>query len=79
MNVGNPEEHTVLEVAELALEVTGSDSSIVFSALPLDDPIRRCPDITLAGTKLGWKPEVTLRDGLTRTGAWYRSQVGVGS
>jgi nucleoside-diphosphate-sugar epimerase len=79
MNVGNPEEHTVLELAKLALDVTDSDSSIEFSALPLDDPIRRCPDITLARTKLGWSPEVTLRDGLARTCAWYRTQVGAGS
>jgi nucleoside-diphosphate-sugar epimerase len=79
MNVGNPEEHTVLELAKLALEVTDSDSPIVFSALPLDDPIRRCPDITLARTKLGWAPEVTLREGLARTSEWYRTQVGAGS
>jgi dTDP-glucose 4,6-dehydratase len=79
MNIGNPEEHTVLELAKLALEVTDSASSIVFSDLPLDDPIRRCPDITLARNQLGWSPEVTLRDGLTRTAAWYRTQVGAGS
>jgi dTDP-glucose 4,6-dehydratase len=79
MNVGNPEEHTVLELAKLALEVTGSASSIGFSELPLDDPIRRCPDITLARDQLGWTPEVSLRDGLARTGAWYRTQVGAGS
>ena len=79
MNVGSPEEHTVLELAKLALEVTDSASSIVFSALPLDDPIRRCPDITLARTRLGGSPEVPWREGLARTGAWYRPQLGAGA
>ena len=56
MNLGNPDEFTVLELAKLVLEVTGSDSEIVFEPLPVDDPTRRCPDITLAHRELGWKP-----------------------
>jgi dTDP-glucose 4,6-dehydratase len=73
MNVGNPDEQTVLELAKLVLEVTGSASSIVFTDLPDDDPARRCPDITLAREVLGWSPRVDLRTGLERTYAWYRT------
>jgi dTDP-glucose 4,6-dehydratase len=76
MNLGNPDEHTVLEVAKLVLEVTGSASPIEFHDLPDDDPTRRRPDITLAGTVLGWSPQIDLRDGLERTYAWYRDRVG---
>jgi dTDP-glucose 4,6-dehydratase len=73
MNIGNPDEFTILELAEAVIEVTGSDSSLVFSELPVDDPQRRRPDIGLAQSALGWKPAVTLADGLARTAAWYRS------
>ncbi len=72
MNIGNPEEYTVLDVARLVLEVTGSSSEIVFEPLPPTDPVRRCPDITLARRELGWEPRVSLRDGLVRTLEWYR-------
>ena len=72
MNIGSPDEHTVLEVAELVLEVTGSTSEIVFEPLPVDDPVRRRPDISLAMRELGWQPRVSLRDGLERTLEWYR-------
>ena len=72
MNIGNPEEHTILEVARLVIELTGSSSDIAFRPLPADDPIRRCPDITLAKRHLGWKPEVGLADGLRKTIAWFR-------
>jgi dTDP-glucose 4,6-dehydratase len=67
VNVGNPVEHTLLELAQVVLEVTGSDSEIVFEALPTDDPQVRQPDITLARDILGWEPEVELREGLRRT------------
>jgi dTDP-glucose 4,6-dehydratase len=73
MNIGNPDEQTVLELAKLVLEVTGSPSSIVFTDLPDDDPARRCPDITLARQVLGWSPRVDLRTGLERTYAWYQT------
>ncbi|HEY8217431.1 MAG TPA: UDP-glucuronic acid decarboxylase family protein [Acidimicrobiia bacterium] len=74
MNLGNPVEHTILEVAKLVLDVTGSSSEVTFESLPPDDPARRCPDISLAERELGWQPVVPLRDGLVRTLEWYRSR-----
>jgi dTDP-glucose 4,6-dehydratase len=71
MNIGNPDEFTVLELARTVLEVTGSDSEIAFEPLPVDDPTRRRPDITLATEMLGWRPEVDLREGLARTYEWF--------
>jgi len=71
MNIGNPDEFTVLELARAVLEVTGSESEIVFEPLPVDDPTRRRPDITLATEMLGWRPEVDLREGLARTYEWF--------
>src|SRR5579875_2871650 len=67
VNVGNPNEFTLLELAETVLEVTGSSSEIVYEAMPTDDPQVRQPDITLARELLGWEPEVDLREGLRRT------------
>jgi dTDP-glucose 4,6-dehydratase len=76
VNLGNPDEFSVLELAERVLALTGSPAGIVFDPLPADDPTRRRPDITLAETKLGWKPTVGLEDGLARTIAWFRSEAG---
>jgi dTDP-glucose 4,6-dehydratase len=67
VNVGNPDEFTLLELAEAVVDITGSDSEIVFEALPTDDPKVRQPDISLAKQVLGWEPEIALRDGLQRT------------
>src|SRR5918998_1136763 len=67
VNVGNPDEYTLLQLAEAVIEATGSRSEIVFEALPTDDPQVRRPDITLARELLGWEPTVQLRDGLQRT------------
>ena len=67
VNIGNPDEFTLLELAETVKELTGSSAEIVFEALPVDDPKQRKPDITLARELLGWSPEVSLRDGLART------------
>jgi dTDP-glucose 4,6-dehydratase len=67
VNVGNPTEFTLLELAETVIEVTGSRSEIVFEALPVDDPQQRRPDITVAKEILGWEPEIQLREGLSRT------------
>jgi UDP-glucuronate decarboxylase len=67
VNVGNPHEFTLLELAEQVIEITGSRSEIVHEALPIDDPQVRQPDIALAREKLGWEPKVALREGLTRT------------
>ena len=71
MNIGNPDEYTILELAEMVKEVTGSKSEVVFEPLPVDDPTRRRPDITLATRELGWRPEVDLRTGLTRMYEWF--------
>jgi UDP-glucuronate decarboxylase len=67
MNLGNPEEFTIRELAELVIEITGSRSRTVFLPLPHDDPPQRCPNIELARRQLGWKPRVALREGLERT------------
>jgi dTDP-glucose 4,6-dehydratase len=67
INIGNPDEFTLLELAKTVIEVTGSDSEIVFEALPTDDPQVRQPDITLAREILGWEPQISLREGLART------------
>ena len=67
VNIGNPDERTVLELAYLVLELSGSDSPVTFEPLPTDDPTRRCPDITLAKSALGWFPTIGLREGITRT------------
>jgi dTDP-glucose 4,6-dehydratase len=67
VNIGNPDEYTLLELAQIVIEVTGSRSEIVFEALPTDDPHVRQPDITLAREILGWEPAIDLREGLRRT------------
>jgi dTDP-glucose 4,6-dehydratase len=67
VNIGNPDEYTLLELAKAVVEVTESKSEIVFEALPTDDPQVRQPDISLARDLLGWEPQVSLRDGLRRT------------
>jgi dTDP-glucose 4,6-dehydratase len=67
VNIGNPDEFTLLELAETVRELTGSDSEIIFEALPVDDPKQRRPNIGLAQELLGWSPEVSLREGLQRT------------
>ena len=71
VNIGNPDERSMVELARVVLEVTGSHSDIVFRPLPADDPTRRCPDITLARDTLGWSPRVELREGLERTIAYF--------
>jgi len=75
VNIGNPDEFTVLQLAEMVLEVTGSLAPIVFEAMPEDDPARRCPDITIARSRLGWEPLVGLREGIERTAAWFAAEM----
>src|SRR5205807_3052580 len=78
VNLGNPDEFTLLELAETVLRVTGAKSEIVYEALPVDDPQQRQPDITRAKQILGWEPEVTLEEGLRRMIASLgRESVGV--
>lgn len=72
VNIGNPHEYTILELAEMVLEVTGSGSKLVFHPLPVDDPTQRQPDITRASELLGWQPEVDLRTGIERTTEYFR-------
>ena len=74
VNIGNPDEFTVVELARTVLELTGSKSDIVFEPLPTDDPTQRRPDISLAAEVLGWRPEVDLRQGLIRTIAWFANR-----
>jgi UDP-glucuronate decarboxylase len=76
INIGNPGEHTMLELAELVLKLTGSRSRLVFRPLPQDDPRRRCPDIGLARQRLGWQPEIGLEEGLQRTIHHFRALLG---
>ncbi len=72
VNIGNPGEFTIRELAELVIELTGSKSQLAFRPLPADDPTRRCPNIALAQEKLGWEPQVQLREGLAKTIEWFR-------
>ena len=77
INLGNPHEITILELAKTILELTGSASPIRYIPTPADDPLVRQPDISLARALLGWSPRVDLRDGLERTTAWFAQQLGV--
>jgi UDP-glucuronate decarboxylase len=77
VNLGNPGEFTILELAEKVLKLTESRSRIVHGALPQDDPVRRCPDISLAGEKLGWKPTISLDEGLVETIPYFRKKLGL--
>ena len=72
VNLGNPVETTILRLAEMAVEMTGSKSTIEYHPLPVDDPIQRCPNIDQARSRLGWEPEVPLAEGLERTIAYFR-------
>lgn len=75
VNIGNPDEFTILECAQAILDVTGSKSELRFEALPQDDPTRRCPDITKARTLLGWEPRTSFREGLARSLEFFRNKV----
>jgi dTDP-glucose 4,6-dehydratase len=77
VNIGNPAEFTVLELARVVLDITGSSSEMTFEALPQDDPTQRRPDITLARTTLGWEPRVCLADGIEQTVKWFADQLSV--
>ena len=73
VNIGNPTEFTIRQLAELVLEMTGTRSELAFMPLPADDPQQRCPDIGLARAKLGWAPKTQLQDGLERTIEYFAS------
>ena len=72
VNIGNPDEFTIRELAELTIELTGAKSKLIHEPLPADDPTRRQPDITLAKKHLHWEPTVPLREGLAKTIEWFR-------
>src|SRR6476619_8603821 len=75
-NIGNPDEYTVKQLAELVVEITGTKAPVVYEPLPADDPKVRKPDITRARTMLGWEPSVKVRDGLARTIEYFQRHVG---
>ena len=74
VNIGNPVEYSVREVAEMVIELSGSQSEISHQPLPEDDPKQRCPDITRAREALGWEPQTPAREGLAKTLEWFASQ-----
>jgi dTDP-glucose 4,6-dehydratase len=76
VNIGNPVEMTIKQIAETIITMTGSTSKIVYRPLPTDDPKQRRPDITRARTLLGWEPKVQLDEGLVKTIAYFRTKVG---
>ncbi|MDC0308940.1 SDR family oxidoreductase [bacterium] len=73
VNTGNPNEFTILELAEKVIEMTGSKSKIIFKDLPVDDPLQRKPDNSLAKEKLGWEPQIQLEEGLKKTISYFKS------
>ena len=75
VNLGNPEECSILQVAEMIVRLTGSRSKIIFKPLPQDDPVRRCPDITLAKEMFDWEPAVELEEGIRKTIEYFRGIV----
>jgi UDP-glucuronate decarboxylase len=75
INIGNPREFTILQLAETLIRMTGSSSRIIFTPLPQDDPIQRRPDITLAREKLGWEPRIQLSEGLEKAIAYFRKVI----
>jgi dTDP-glucose 4,6-dehydratase len=80
VNIGNPDEFTILQCAQLVLEMTGSKSKIRFQPLPQDDPKQRCPDIGKAKQLLGWQPVINLREGLRLSLDYFKSAVqGIGA
>jgi dTDP-glucose 4,6-dehydratase len=79
VNIGNPDEFTILECAQVVLDVTGAKSELRFEDLPEDDPIRRCPDITKARELLGWEPRITFKEGLEKSLEFFKSKIAAGA
>jgi len=77
VNLGNPDEYSMMELAKKIISLTGSSSGIIHEPLPQDDPVRRCPDISLVKEKLGWAPNTSLDDGLKETISYFRKVLGL--
>jgi UDP-glucuronate decarboxylase len=77
INIGNPVEFTVLELAQLVKQITATSSTIEYLDLPSDDPMQRCPEIALARSVLNWEPRIGLEDGLRQTIQWFKEQGGL--
>ena len=75
INIGNPAEYQIIEIAETILRLVGGQSKIVFLPLPADDPRQRCPDISLAKRELDWEPTVQLEDGLAETINYFKQKI----
>ena len=75
VNLGNPDECSILQLAEMIVRLIASQSKILFKTLPQDDSIRRCPDITLAKERLSWEPAVELEEGMKKTIEYFRGLV----
>jgi len=75
VNIGNPNEFTIKELAEKVIELTGAKSKLIFEPLPSDDPLQRQPDISLAKKELGWQPKVQLEEGLIKTIDYFKTIV----
>jgi UDP-glucuronate decarboxylase len=75
VNIGNPGEFTIKELAEQVIALTGSSSKLIYQPLPADDPLQRKPDISLAQKELGWEPTVMLEEGLSRTIGYFRELI----
>ena len=75
VNIGNPNEFSILELSEKVIALTGSKSKIIHRPLPEDDPLQRQPDITLARDRLGWEPQTQLEDGLKRTIDYFKGEI----
>jgi nucleoside-diphosphate-sugar epimerase len=75
-NMGNPDEHSVLDLAQIIKEACNSKSKIIFKELPMDDPIKRKPDIEKIRTAIGWEPETSLKAGMAKTVEWFKKEIG---
>ena len=79
VNLGNPGEYSIRQLAEMIRDLSGSSSEVVFRPLPQDDPVRRRPDIALEKDTLGWAPVVPIREGLARTIAYFKNEMAEGA
>jgi UDP-glucuronate decarboxylase len=79
VNLGNPSERTIHQLAEMVIHMTDSSSKLCWEPLPVDDPTRRCPDITKANAILGWEPKISMEDGLAKTISYFKNCLAINS